>query len=325
MPKVHIQKVNKMDCDNNHVLWVEKYRPHKLFDIILPNRIKNQFNSILEKKQIPNLMFVGGAGVGKTTLAQALCEEIGVDWIKINASSENGIDMVRTTLREFASTISLSGNGKVVIVDEADNLTPDAQKALRASIEEYAINCTFIFTCNYPNRIIPAIHSRLPKIDFSITNEEKVSMQFALFERVKKILSNESVTFDPKVLVTLIQKFYPDIRILLGYLQEFSRNGEIDSSILSNLRELEIVTLIKHIKDKSFKDIRQWCSDNSDNDLTSLYGKLYKSMIGMLVSDSIPEMIMIIEDYQRYDSIVPDKELHLAALCVQLMMQVKFK
>lgn len=314
-----------MICDMNNPLWVERYRPKTLDDVILPLRIKNQFSEMLKTGQIPNTMFVGGAGVGKTTVARALCEQLGLDWIIINGSSNNGIDTVRTLITDFASTTSLSGKGKCIIVDEADNLTADAQKALRAAIEEFSINCTFIFTCNYPSRLISAIHSRLPKYTFDVTEDEKSSMMVMLFKRITEILKNENVAFDKTTLVTLINKFYPDIRILLGYLQEFSRKGEITADVLSFIQDLDIDVLIKAIKTKAFKDIRQWCANNSDNDLSLLYGKLYKALIPLLVPESIPELILIINDYQRFDSVVPDKEVHLTAMAVQTMMQVKFK
>ena len=306
-------------------VWVEKYRPQTIEDCILPDSIKNQFKNILKSGHIPTMLLTGGPGTGKTTIAKAMCKEMGVDWIIINASDENGIETIRTKIKDFASTISLSNKGKCVILDEADNLTPAAQSAFRGAIEAFSRNCSFIFTCNFPNRIIEPIHSRSIKIVFEIKKDEAVKLQVEFFKRISEILDNEKIEYDKKSVITLIQKFFPDNRKILDQIQHFSKAGIIGPEILINLSDTNVENLIKAIKSKKFKDVGQWCADNKDNDLSSLYSKLYKMMKDQIIPDSIPEMILTIEDYQRYDSIVPDKEIHLTALCVTLMMQVSFK
>lgn len=314
-----------MQCNKSEPLWVERYRPQVINDCILPKSIKKKFNDIVQTGSIPNLLLSGGPGTGKTTVAKALCQELGVDWIVINASEDNGIDTLRTKIRDFASTVSFSDAGKCVIMDESDHLTPAAQAAFRGSIESFSKTCTFIFTCNYPNRIIEPLHSRTVQIAFDISKEEQPELQAAFFKRVCDILACEGIDFDKRAVATLIQKFFPDNRRILGQLQQYARSGSIDAGILMDLQEVSIDALVAAMKAKKFKEVRQWCAENSGSDLSNLYSKLYRSLNEHISSQSIPEAILILEDYQRYDGVVADKELHIAALCVNLMMQLEFK
>lgn len=305
-------------------LWVERYRPTQINDCILPKGIKSQFADIVRTGKMPNMILSGGPGTGKTTVAKALCNELGVDWIVINASEDNGIDTLRTKIKDFASTVSFSDAGKCVIMDEADHLTPNAQAAFRGSIEAYSKTCSFVFTCNYPNRMIEPLFSRCVHIEFDIPKKEFVELQGGFFMRVCEILKNENIEFDQKAVAALINKFFPDNRRILGQLQQYARSGQIDEGILMDLQSLSIDTLIKAMKEKKFADVRQWCAENSGNDLTSLYSKLYAKLKDILKPNSIPEAILILEDHQRYDSVVPDKELHIAAMCVQMLLSLEF-
>jgi DNA polymerase III delta prime subunit len=306
-------------------LWVERYRPQTIDDCILPASIKDQFKNIVAKQEMPNLLLSGSAGTGKTTVAKALCKELDMTWIIINTSEETGIDTLRTKIREFASTASFSDNGKCVIMDEFDYASANLQAGLRNAMESFSKNCSFILTCNYPNRVIEPIHSRTVHIPFVIKKEDSLKLQASMYKRICAILENEKVEFDSKAVLALITKYYPDNRRILGELQNFSRAGSIGAEILMNLETLSVDQIIAAMKAKKFKDVRQWCAENSTNDLSTLYSKLYARIRDLLEPDSIPEAIMILEDYQRYDHVVPDKELHIAALCVNLMMQVKFK
>jgi DNA polymerase III delta prime subunit len=314
-----------MICNKNEPLWVERYRPQKIEDCILPQAIKNQFTNILKTEHIPNMILSGGAGTGKTTVAKAVCSEMKVDWIVINCSDETGIDTLRTKIKDFASTVSFSDSGKCVILDEADGMSDALQRGLRHAIEAYSKTCTFILTCNYPNRLIDALFSRSVHIPFEISKEEMPKLQAQFFGRVTEILKHENIKFDQRAVIGLITKFFPDNRRILGQLQQYARAGEIDAGILVDLQEVSIEQLIKAMKAKSFKEVRQWCADNAGNDLSNLYTKLYRNLKDHVVPDSIPEAILILEDYQRFDSVVPDKELHISALCVNLMLQINFK
>jgi len=314
-----------IDCNMKEPLFVERYRPQRIADCILTKKLNTEFTDIIKGGRIPNLLLCGTAGTGKTTAAKALCQELGVDWIIINASEDNGIDTIRNKIRDFASTVSFSDAGKCVILDEADALTAAAQSALRGGLESYSQTCSFIFTCNYPNRIIDPLHSRTVRVDFEIAKSEQPVIQAKFFQRVCAILANENIKYDQTAVATLIQKFFPDNRRILGQLQQYGRGGEIDAGILNDLQEVSIDGLIKSLKAKKFADVRQWCAENSTNDISSLYTKLYKSLKEHIDPQSIPEVVLILEDYQRYDSIVPDKELHIAAMCVTLMSSVTFK
>lgn len=314
-----------MNFNKHEPLWVERYRPLKIDDCILPKSIKKQFKDIVETGSIPNMLLSGGPGTGKTTVARALCQELGVDWIVINCSEDTGIDVLRTRIRDFASTASFSDAGKCIILDEADFMSANLQAGLRNATEAFSKTCSFIMTCNYPNRIIPALHSRTVQIAFDISAAEQPKLQAEFFMRTCEILKNENIKFDKTAVATLIQKFFPDNRRILGQLQQYARAGEIDAGILLDLQEVSIEALVKAMKSKTFKDVRQWCAENSGNDLGNLYTKLYKSLKDTVDPKSIPEAILILEDYQRFDSQVPDKELHIVAMAVQLMMALEFR
>lgn len=307
-------------------LWVERFRPECIADCILPAILEKQFNEIVAKGYIPNMLFHGSAGVGKTTVARALCEMLGVDYIIINASNERGLDVLRSRVMDFASTVSFSDKGKCIILDEADHLLPDTQAAFRNSLEALSSNCSFIFTANYPNRIIPPLHSRLSSIEFKPADAaEMEKLQARFFMRLTEILKHENIGYDEIVLYHVVRRFYPDSRKILNELQQYSMSGVIDEGILTTIQEIKLDELIVNIKDRKFKFIRQWAADNAGNDLSSIYEKLYHSLLPMLNPDSIPDAILILEQYQRYDSIVMSRELHAAALCVELMMTVEFK
>lgn len=314
-----------MQCNMQEPLWVERYRPQTIADCILPKKLKKQFEDIIKGGRIPNLLLCGTAGTGKTTVAKALCNELKVDWIIINASEDNGIDLIRNKIKDFASTVSFSDAGKCVILDEADALTPAAQSALRGGLESYSQTCSFIFTCNFPGKIIDPLHSRTVRVDYDIPKAEQPGIQAAFFQRVCAILANEKIKFDQIAVATLIQKFFPDNRRILGQLQQYGRGGEIDAGILNDLAEVSIDGLIKSMKSKKFSEVRQWAAENSNNDLGSMYTKLYKALKDNVDGPSIPEAILVLEDYQRYHTTVPDLELHVAAMCVTLMGSVTFK
>lgn len=314
-----------IQCNMKEPLWVERYRPTRIDDCILPKRIKAQFKDIVKEKHIPNLLLSGGAGTGKTTIARALCHELNVDWIIINCSEETGIDTLRTKIKDFASTVSFSDNGKCVILDEFDYASPNLQAGMRNAMEAFSKTCSFILTCNYANRIIDALKSRTVGISFENPKEEIPTLQATLFKRITEILENEKITFDQKAVVKLVQKYFPDNRRILGQLQQYGRAGEIDAGILLDLNDISIEGLVEAMKVKSFKDVKQWCAENSQNDLGNLYTKLFKNLPSQLKGESIPEAILIINDYQRHDGTVPDKELHCAALAVQLMLTLTFK
>ena len=314
-----------MNCNNEETLWVEKYRPSTIKDCILKKSTKREFNDIIKNGKIPNLLFFGNAGSGKTTAAKALCNQIGLDWILINASSERGIDTIRDTIRGFASSVSLSGNGKCIICDESDGFGQVAQAGVRGVIEEFSKSCSFIFTANYPNKLIPALHSRLAPIDFNADPNELEEMQARFYMRVVDILNNENIEYDDASIASIVQKYFPDNRKILNILQQYSRNGKIDEGILLQNRDVDVDELVKSLKAKKFKDIANWAEQNKQNDTAMLYEMLYKTLRQEVDSKCLPDVILTIADYQRYDSVVPSKELHLTALCTELMMNVEFK
>lgn len=316
-----------MRHNERETIWTEKYRPDRVEDCILPDRIKSQFTNIATDDEIPNMLFYGSSGVGKTTVAKALCKEIDTDWLIVNISEESGIDTMRTKIRDFASTLSLSGNEKkkCVILDEFDHASNALQAGLRGFIESFSKTCSFVMTCNFPNRIIDPIKSRLVCIDFGVTKDESMKMQAQMFRRVSEILSTEGVEFDKKVVVKLVQKFYPDNRRIINQLQQYSKAGVIDEGILINLEEMSIERLVTAMSNKKFKEVRQWCAENSKSDLTNTYTMLYAEMKNFIEPSSIPQAVITIGDYQRFDSVVPDKEIHICALATQLMMECEFK
>ena len=307
-----------------HLLWTEKYRPQTVEDCILPDRLKQPFQEYVNQKQIPNLLLSGGAGVGKTTIAKAMCNEIGCDYMVINGSDESGIDTFRTKIKNYASSMSLSGGRKVIIIDEADYLNPNStQPALRNAIEEFASNCSFIFTCNYKNRIIEPLHSRCAVIDFGLKNGEKAKMASAFFKRVQSILQSEKVDADDKVLAELVKKHFPDFRRVLNELQRYSQFGKIDTGILSQIADVSIDELSKHISSKDFGAIRKWVASHEINN-TALFRKLYDTLYDLLKPTSIPQAVVILADYQYKAAFVADQEINTVACLTELMVSCEF-
>ena len=307
-------------------LWVEEYRPKTIDDCILPQSLKTLFQSFIDKGELSNLLFSGTPGIGKTTVAKALCEQLNCDWIMINGSEEGGIDVLRNKIKNFASTSSLSGGKKVVILDEADYLNPQStQPALRGFIEEYHENCRFILTCNFKNRIIGPLHSRFSNIEFKIVNKDKPKLASKLFERATYILKEQNVDFEEKVLAELIKKHFPDFRKLINELQRYSIAGTIDAGVLVNVSDENLKTLISHLKTKEFSNMRKWVVNNIDNDPVKIFRKIYDGMYESLQPETIPHAVLIIADYQYKSAFVADQEINLVACLTELMSQVKFK
>ena len=309
-------------------LWVEKYRPKTIEDCILPENIKKTFRDFLNKGEVPNLLLSGPAGCGKTTVAKALCVELGVDVYVINGSDEGRfLDTVRNNAKNFASTVSLSSEAphKVIIIDEADNTTPDVQLLLRASIEEFSRNCRFIFTCNYKNKIIEPLHSRCAVVEFSIKGKEKAEVAAAFFGRVVSILDGERIEADKKVLLELINKHFPDWRRVLNECQRYSVSGKIDSGILAHFSDVKVNDLIKSLKEKDFKEVRKWCVNNLDNDPAVLLRRIYDSLSDSLVPSSIPAAVLILAKYQYQIALVADQEINLLACLTEIMVECEFR
>lgn len=307
-----------------HLLWTEKYRPKTIEDCILPERLKLPFQEYVNQRNIPNLLLAGGAGVGKTTVAKALCNEVGCDYIVINGSDESGIDTFRTKIKNYASSMSLTGGRKVIIIDEADYLNPNStQPALRNAIEEFASNCSFIFTCNYKNRIIEPLHSRCAVIEFSLKNGEKAKMANAFFKRIQSVLQSESVDYDDKVIAELIKKHFPDFRRIINELQRYSQFGKIDTGVLAQIGDISIAEIVKFIRDKDFGSIRKWVATN-DVDSNTLYRKLYESMYDLMKPQSIPQAVLILADYQYKAAFVADQEINTVACLTEIMVNCEF-
>jgi len=309
-------------------LWVEKYRPKTINECILPQDIKKTFQSFLDKGEVPNLLLSGPAGCGKTTVAKALCHELGVDYYVINGSDEGRfLDTVRNQAKNFASTVSLSGVGrpKVIIIDEADNTTHDVQLLLRANIEEFYGNCRFIFTCNYKNKIIEPLHSRCAVVEFGIRGKQKQEIAAAFFGRLVDILETERVNYDKKVIVELINKHFPDWRRVLNECQRYSASGKIDTGILATFSDISINDLTKNLKEKNFPAVRKWCVDNLDNDPAILLRRIYDSLYGSLKNASIPAAVLIIARYQYQIAFVADQEINLLAALTEIMLECEFK
>lgn len=310
--------------DLKQALWVERYRPKTIEDCILPDSLKATFQEFVNHKEIPNLLLSGTAGVGKTTVARALCLEVGCDYIVINGSDENGVDTIRVKIKNYASSVSLMGGRKVIILDEADYLTPNAQAILRASIEEFASNCSFIFTCNFKNRIIDPIHSRCTCIDFKL-NGSKATMASKFFKRIENILTLENVKYDKEVVAALITKHFPDNRRILNELQRFSVSGVIDKGVLGSVADVQITGLIKALKEKDFSSARKWVSQNIDNDATKIYRKIYDSLYELLQPNSVPQLVLHLAKYQYQSAFVADHEINMIACLTEIMVDCEFK
>lgn len=315
-----------MEIREDKFLWVEKYRPQKIDDCILPESLKKTFKQYVANGELPNFLLCGTAGTGKTTVAKALCNEVGADYMFINGSEESGIDVLRTKIKNFASTVSFSGGTKVVILDEADYLNPNStQPALRAFIEEFSNNCRFIFTCNFKNRIIEPLHSRCSVVDFKIENSEKPKVAAGFYRRVVDILTAEQVEFDPKVVAKLVESHFPDFRRVLNELQRYSVTGKIDTGILVNLSDESFSDLVKFLKEKDFNSVRKWVAKNSDIETTELFRSLYDKAADNMEVSSIPNLVLILADYQYKAAFVADHELNTMAALTEVMSQCKFK
>ena len=308
----------------DHLLWVERYRPQTVEECILPERLKTTFQEYVNQKELPNLLLTGGAGVGKTTIAKAMCNEIGCDYMILNGSDENGVDTIRVKIKNYASSMSFTGGRKVIILDEADYLTPNAQAILRNAIEEFAVNCSFIFTCNFKSRIIEPLHSRCAVIDFRLVNGEKAKMASAFFKRITHILDTEKVEYDEKVIAELIKKHFPDFRRAINELQRYSQLGKIDVGILSQIGDISISQIVKHLKEKDFTSVRKWAA-TTDIDSTTFFRKLYDALYDIAKPQSIPQAVIIIADYQYKQAFVADQEINLVACLTELMANVEFK
>jgi DNA polymerase III delta prime subunit len=307
----------------NNTLWVEKYRPETIDDCVLPVLTKNVFLSIVDNDEIPNLLLTGSPGSGKTTVAKALCNQLGIDWLMINGSDEGRmIDTLRTTVVNYASTVSLSGGKKVIIIDEADYMNKDSvQPALRGVIEEFSKNCRFIFTCNFKNRIIPALHSRCSVVDFAIGKDDKPTIAMEMLTNIKKMLDNESVKYEEKVLVDLVLKYFPDFRRVINELQKYSLNGIIDSGILQQSSDENFTELFVALKGKDFSGMRKWVAQNIDNDHVRLFRQIYDNLNGKFQKKSIPPAILIIADYSYKSAFVADQEVNMVACLTEIMME----
>jgi DNA polymerase III delta prime subunit len=311
---------------SNEFLWCEKYRPTSIEQCILPKSVKTTFLEILKTGELPNMMFSGTAGVGKTTVARALCNELDLDYIVINGSEEGNIDTLRGKIKQFASTVSLQGGYKVVILDEADYLNPQStQPALRGFIEEFSKNCRFILTCNFKNRIIEPLHSRCSVYEFNIPNAEKPALAAGFFKRLNNILDQEGVTYEPKALAVLIEKYFPDWRRVLNECQRYSISGKIDAGVLVNLSDENIKSLMKSLKEKDFKTMRNWVVNNIDTEPQAIFRRIYDSMLDHIQPQSIPQVVLILADYQYKNSFVADHEINVVACMTEIMASVDWK
>jgi len=309
-------------------LFVEKYRPQVIDDCILPDETKKTFKEFVEKGEIPNLLLAGPPGIGKTTIAKALCNELGADYYVINGSDEGRfLDTVRNQAKNFASTVSLTGSAKhkVIIIDEADNTGNDVQLLLRANIEAFYNNCRFIFTCNYKNKIIEPLHSRCAVIDFTIKGKQRVQLAGSFFQRLQTILDQEKIEYDQKVVAELVSKHFPDFRRVLNEIQRYSTGGKIDSGILASFSDVSLNDLIKSLKEKNFTEVRKWVVNNLDNDSGVLLRRLYDALLTSLENGSIPSAVLIIAKYQYQIAFVADQEINLLAALTEIMCECEFK
>lgn len=313
-----------MEVNREQFLWVEKYRPRKVSDCILPKNLLNTFQEFVEQDNIPNMLLSGTAGTGKTTIARALCEELGCDYMIINGSEESGIDVLRTKIKDFASTVSLAGKIKVVILDEADYLNPNStQPALRGFIEEFSKNCRFIFTCNFKNRIIAPLHSRTTVIDFKINKEDKPQVAAKFFKRISEILQEENVEYDQKVVAEVLTKYFPDYRRVLNELQRYASSGRIDAGLLSVITDANMKDLLVALREKDFKKMRTWVVNNLDNDPAVLFRKLYDTLLTEV--QQVPQLVLLLADYQYKAAFVADAEINLVACLTEIMAACEMK
>ena len=309
-------------------LFVEKYRPQVIDDCILPDETKKTFKEFVEKGEIPNLLLAGPPGIGKTTIAKALCNELGADFYVINGSDEGRfLDTVRNQAKNFASTVSLTGSSKhkVIIIDEADNTGNDVQLLLRANIEAFYNNCRFIFTCNYKNKIIEPLHSRCAVIDFTIKGKQRVQLAGSFFQRLQSILDAERIEYDQKVVAELVSKHFPDFRRVLNEIQRYSTGGKIDAGILASFSDVSVNELVKNLKDKNFSEVRKWVVSNLDNDASSLLRRIYDACYDCLSPQSIPAAVLVIAKYQYQCAFVADQEINLLAALTEIMCECEFK
>jgi|TARA_R110000823_G_scaffold274304_4_gene393244 DNA polymerase III delta prime subunit len=307
-------------------LWVEKYRPQTIQDCVLPISIKKTFEDIVKGGDLHNMLLAGTAGLGKTTVAKALCNELDLDYLLINGSEESGIDTLRTKIKQFASSVSLQGGYKVVILDEADYLNAQStQPALRGFIEEFSGNCRFIMTCNFKNRIIEPLHSRCTTIDFNVSKKDSVKLCGQFLQRCTHILDTEGVTYDERVVAEVIMKHMPDWRKVLNELQRYGSSGTIDTGILVSLSEVSLNDLMIFLKEKNFKSMRQWVSNNIDSEPAAIYRKIYDNMTSYVEPSSLPQLVLILADYQYKNSFVADHELNTVACLTEIMAGVSFK
>ena len=309
-------------------LFCEKYRPQTIDDCILPDDTKKTFKEFVEKGEIPNLLLSGPPGIGKTTIAKALCNELGADYYVINGSDEGRfLDTVRNQAKNFASTVSLTGSSKhkVIIIDEADNSGNDVQLLLRANIETFYNNCRFIFTCNYKNKIIEPLHSRCAVIDFTIKGKQRVQLAGAFFKRVLQILDAERIEYDEKVVAELVSKHFPDFRRVLNECQRYSTSGKIDSGILASFSDVSVNELIKNLKEKNFTEVRKWVVSNLDNDASVLLRRVYDACYDHLLPQSIPAAVLVIAKYQYQSAFCADQEINLLAALTEIMCEVEWK
>ena len=310
--------------NNDEFLWTEKYRPSTIDECVLPAEQRSIFNEFVKRGEIPNMLLCGSSGVGKTTVAKALATQLGADFMFINASLESGIDVLRTKIQSFASTVSFSGGTKIVLLDEADYTNPTSfQPALRAFIEEFSANCRFIFTCNYKNRIISPLHSRCTVIEFKLQKEDKAKIASKFFKRVTEILNLEKIEFDPKVVAKVIEKYFPDYRRTLNELQRYSVSGKIDEGMLINVGDLIINDLISALKEKDWKRMRTWVANNIDSEPVTIMRKLYDSLLDQVVQ--VPQLVIVLADYQYKSAFVADQEINLVACLTEIMASVEFK
>ena len=310
---------------NDVILWVEKYRPSKISDCILTDDLKTTFQTFVKEGHVPNLLLSGGPGVGKTTIAKAMLKELDATYMMINGSEESGIDVLRNKIKNFASTVSMDGKRKFVILDEADLNPQSTQPALRGFIEEFHKNCGFILTCNFKNRIIEPLHSRCSVIEFRIPSSLKPTLAGEFFKRVQTILTEENVQFQPKAVASVVEKYFPDWRRVLNELQRYSASGTIDSGILVNISETNMRDLVSFLKDKDFKSIRKWVANNLDNDPSRMYRKVYDTLYDEIDPNTVPHMVLAVADYSYKSAFVADQEINMLAFMIEIMSQVRFK